>query len=605
MTKSVVVLGGGVAGLSAAHELARRGYRVSVFESRSDLGGKAASQVLRGTGTGGRRDLPGEHGFRFYPAFYKHLIRTMEEIPLDPAAPNSASVADNLRPCAEAGIAPADGRGLRRFLRRKPSGFFDIADTLEMFFKDLAVSAGDMGRFGKRLLRYLTASKRRRIEKFEPISWWRFVDGDRYDAKFQKYLRAVPRIMVAMDPRAGSARTIGDISMQLIEDYGKEGSTSDRTLIGPTSEKWIDPWRAYLEHLGVQFYLGAGVTGLDFDPAARRVTGARVRGQSASIEADYFVLAAPLEVAVGLVTDQMANADGELAKLKAIGDDGLTDASGVVGEASPKMVDWMVGVQFYLNEDVPMLRGHVFYPDSPWALSSISQAQFWALSGDGRFRKRYGDGEVGGILSVDVSDWNREGVFVKKPAKLCSAEEIRREVWEQLKAGVNTPDMALLTDDLLDARWNLDQEIEFPQVAPARPRNRAPLLVHPPGSWFRRPRAESSVENLLLASDYVQTDTILACMEGANEAARRAVNAILKRDGFQGQPCALWELRENPIFDQAKRLDEVAYTSGVRAIGQVAPGLQELWEEDPWDKPVNPDDVRRLQAQIVALPQVP
>src|SRR5437879_3494937 len=64
--RSVAVLGGGVGGLTAAHELAERGFRVTVFEPKA-VGGKARSIAVPATGRGGRRDLPGEHGFRFFP----------------------------------------------------------------------------------------------------------------------------------------------------------------------------------------------------------------------------------------------------------------------------------------------------------------------------------------------------------------------------------------------------------------------------------------------------------------------------------------------------------------------------------------------------------
>ena len=41
---SVVVIGGGVGGLTAAHELSERGFAVSVYEARPAWGGKARSQ---------------------------------------------------------------------------------------------------------------------------------------------------------------------------------------------------------------------------------------------------------------------------------------------------------------------------------------------------------------------------------------------------------------------------------------------------------------------------------------------------------------------------------------------------------------------------------
>src|SRR3954452_23238225 len=83
MAVRVAVLGGGVAGLTAAHELIERGFDVVVLEARDILGGKARSLPVPGSGTDGRRDLPAEHGFRFFPGFYRHLPDTMRRIGVD------------------------------------------------------------------------------------------------------------------------------------------------------------------------------------------------------------------------------------------------------------------------------------------------------------------------------------------------------------------------------------------------------------------------------------------------------------------------------------------------------------------------------------------
>jgi uncharacterized protein with NAD-binding domain and iron-sulfur cluster len=602
MPKKVIVFGGGVAGLSAAHELVKAGYHVEVYESRADLGGKARSQRVAGTGRGLRADLPGEHGFRFYPAFYKHLIETMREIPLDPAYRSGLTVADNLRPCAEAGCAPADGGGVRRFLRRKPGGATDLVGMFELLFKDLSGNFRDVAFFAQRALRYVVSCERRRNEKYEEISWWDFILGDRYEPNTQKYLKAMPRIMVAMDPMYGSARTIGNISMQLMADYGTRGAENDRTMIGPTTEVWIQPWKAYLESCGVILRTGKGLLGFDFDPRAGVITGARVQGEPLPVTADYYIAAAPLEVIVNLVTEEMAAYDpAELGKLRRIRAEGRTDCAGVLANFKTRMVDWMVGAQFFLREDVPLPRGHIFYPDSPWALSSISQAPFWEMAGKGFFRDRFGDGDIGGILSVDISNWNEKGLYVTKPAKLCSREEIRKEVWEQIKAGVNRAGAPILKDTHLHPTWNLDQDIDFPESNQLLPVNHSPLLVHPPGSWDLRPSAETGVQNLMLASDYVRTETILACMEGANEAARLAVRAILRREGREEASCSVWKLKENAFFDRAKRVDEMALRLLSRGAEPENP--DSFFHDGARKRPLDLEEVRRMERRLIADPE--
>lgn len=68
MAGKVIVLGGGVAGLSAAHELVERGFTVEVFERGTIPGGKARSIPVPGTGVGGRPDLPASTASASSPA---------------------------------------------------------------------------------------------------------------------------------------------------------------------------------------------------------------------------------------------------------------------------------------------------------------------------------------------------------------------------------------------------------------------------------------------------------------------------------------------------------------------------------------------------------
>ncbi len=537
---SVIIIGGGVGGLTVAHELIERGFTVDLFEARADWGGKARSQPVPGSATGSRRELPGEHGFRFYPRFYKHVIDTMNRIP----SPLGGSVVDRLRPTTESAIALVDRATWYRFFRRRVSRPFEIVEALELFFQELDFDNRDIGLFTAKILQFLTSSDARRLGEYERMSWWDFLDGNDYSDNFQRQLRAVPRTMVAMDPRRGSARTVGTISMQLILDYADTGVTNDRTMGGPTTEMWIDPWIDHLHSLGVGLHANAKATA--FSTTGDTITGVTF-ADGTTRTADYYVLAVPIDIAIGLISPAMAAADPALARLAAANPDDL--------------VSWMTGIQYFLYEDVPLVRGHTFYPDSPWALTTISQPQFWRDLG--LFRTRYGNGEVGGLISVDISDWNTPGTFVSKPARDCTPDEVAKEVWAQLKAGLNglSPEEAVLTDDMMHS-WHLDDDLDYTGGTP--PINSARLLVHPPGSRALRPEAGTQIRNLALAADYVRTGTDLASMEGACEAGRLATNAILDREHSSQPRAQIWPLTEPSTFDLAKRLDAWLYRHGRR-----------------------------------------
>jgi hypothetical protein len=218
------------------------------------------------------------------------------------------------------------------------------------------------------------------------------------------------------------------------------------------------------------------------------------------------------------------------------------------------ITEWMNGIQIYLKEDVPLARGHSVFVDSPWALTAISQAQFWRhvrLSG-------YADGTVKGIISVDISEWEEPGVN-GKAAKDCTPEEIKAEVWEQLKQGLNYGDITILRDEQIHS-WSLDPSIRREEGTTA---NEEPLLVNLVDTWKLRPEAVSKIPNLFLASDYVRTYTDLATMEAANEAARRAVNGILDAAGSGAVRCTLWQLHEPEIFAPWRELDFIRYAQGL------------------------------------------
>jgi uncharacterized protein with NAD-binding domain and iron-sulfur cluster len=539
--KTVAILGGGVGGLSAAHELAERGFRVSVYERKTIFGGKARSINVPNSAGSGRLDLPGEHGFRFFPSFYKHVTDTMRRIPY---GGNPNGVFDNIVPGSRAQIA-RNGRMSLIAIAGYPQNADDWAAALKSIFDglDIDLPEWEILAYIDRLLILLSTCEERRVAEYEKISWWDFLGAAQKSAAFQQFLaKGMTRSMVALRAEEGSTRTVGYIGLQLLFGLIQPGVRMDRLLNGPTNEVWIDPWVAYLKSLGVSFHAGASL--VKFNLTGQGIGGVTVEqnGVPFEVTADYYISALPAEAIAPFITGEMKLAAPSMANIGRL------------------KTEWMNGIQFFLEQDIPVVNGHTIYIDSPWALTSISQRQFWREGA----MSRYGDGRLGGILSVDISDWRSPGVLFGKPAMHCTAEEIREEVWTQMKMHLNVEGERQLLDANVLA-WFLDTDIVFPN--PSEVTNLEPLLVNTVGSLAWRPDAGTEIPNLFLASDYVRTHTDLACMEAANEAARRATNAILERSGSRAPRAGVWPLDEPEFFAPMREYDRLRFRLGLPHAG--------------------------------------
>ncbi len=538
VNKKVIILGGGIAGMSAAHELVERGFDVAVYEMKTIAGGKARSIGVEGSATNGKKLLPGEHGFRFFPGFYKHVTDTMERIPYPG---NAKGVFDNLVATSRIEIArftnkdilmvskfPTSRKDLKVLITSVSGGNFNLTKEEVDFFAD-------------KMWQLLTSCKERRQDEYEKLGWWEYLEADRFSVNYQKLLvEGLTRTLVAAKAQLANTKTGGDILLQLIFDMFKVGKASDRVLNGPTNEVWIDPWLNHLRKAGVDYHLNAKVQSIACDKEKVISTTILENGKTVEVSADYYIAALPVEVITPLINPSMLAIDPTLQRLQQL----------------QTQVAWMNGMQFFLKQDVPIINGHCIYIDSPWSLTSISQKQFW----NNINLSDYGDGTVKGILSVDISDWETPGILYNKPAKECSTNEVMQEVWTQIKKSQNHDGKELLTDDMIHS-WFTDPDIVDPN--PHTSINLEPLLVNLADSWHTRPTSHTRISNFFLASDYIQTNTDLATMEGANEAARRAVNCIIAVSKVKASYCKIWDLHEPNIFSLWRRRDANYYKRGL------------------------------------------
>ncbi|HEU4717215.1 MAG TPA: FAD-dependent oxidoreductase, partial [Bacteroidia bacterium] len=256
MPKKVIILGGGVAGLSAAHELAERGFSVEIFERNPDVpGGKARSVPVPGTMTDGKLPLPGEHGFRFFPGFYKHLPDTMKRIPF----PGKKSVYENLVAPDRIMVARYDKPPILT-VANFPHSISDVKLVIHDMFGgvDTGLTEEEIDFFAARVWQLMTSCYDRRLNDYERIGWWEFCQADRFSETYRSLLvEGLTRTLVAAQAEIASTKTGGDIFLQLIFNMMMPFVDTDRVLCGPTNEMWIYPWLVYLREKGVKYHLGA------------------------------------------------------------------------------------------------------------------------------------------------------------------------------------------------------------------------------------------------------------------------------------------------------------------------------------------------------------
>lgn len=274
---SVVVFGAGIAGLTAAHELAARGFKVTLIERQPAV--DASGQRENGLQVGGIartqwntaqpfskcgekpiEEVPGEHGYRFFPSFYRHLFDTMKRTPLRdplgcPPAPPYPTAFDQLQPAFQQVFARR--KAFVPMSRTRPRSFEAFRVEYMHLLEGLEFSKRDVARFFFKLVRYLMTCSERRAAEYEHVSLLEYLGGPEfYSGTFLEAVRAAPRALVAMDAEHGDVRTQLNVYLQLLMDQVLGSEYTDSTLRGPTSSAWLEHWREYLEEIGVCFAYG-------------------------------------------------------------------------------------------------------------------------------------------------------------------------------------------------------------------------------------------------------------------------------------------------------------------------------------------------------------
>jgi OmpA family len=464
--------------------------------------------------------LPGEHGFRFFPSYYRHVFDTMQRIPLLNAAgdPTGRTVYNNIVPSTFQGLS-AGGANPFLFPRVRTDSAIAALDQAKNL-EALGYSPADLQQFVGRILQFLTSCTLRRQQEYEEVSWWDFLMGKsradrlpvcRYTKAFADDVKDSGRVLAAFDSIWGDARTCGDTFIQLLLNNVSNLPKTDGTLCGPTTEAWLAPWRRYLETLGVQFEqaellgfeqeAGGGLVVRErrFDhhtnawEARERRLGPKDKGYP-----QYFIVALDAPAAAK-ATDALkpfgvlenlrkfvhvvpGNPDDRRPEFRK---DLKRDPCTRPGERPWDRFQTLSGVQYFFTADFCLSEGYMYYEDSDWSLSSVNSQHLW------RRRPRYNTDGYISLMSVDIGSFLKPSQQSQRSAWNSSRSEIARETWRQIQASLIG--FAPLTRDRRyylpqPTYYHLDENLRFAEGRIIR--NDTPYLIPVRGDWHRRPAAD-------------------------------------------------------------------------------------------------------------------
>lgn len=458
--------------------------------------------------------IPGEHGFRFFPGFYRHIFDTMRRTPvINDKGIAQGTAFDQLiqTPHPQLSLKGA----LYDFDSRNITTMAQARRAMDLMTHKLGFKSTDLLGLSVKTFRFLTSGRNRRENQTENITMIDYIGGDNpnrlYTPACLDFIDRQPRALAAMSASESDARSQYSILLQL----GLKSLPDPATLNGPTSLSWLDPWKAYLKKQGVKFFVGrlTGMTALEKskwegETATRLVPvvqgpwrGWDAQGKPLAPYADplpenpddvyrrpgaapnpgfqhRFVLATQFQEASDIVwkaRDLVLGLggcfEGPFAQLVefdiAAGRRLPGDAQArppardpITGKEPPKWPTRTIsGAQFFFPQSYRFGISNVYFADTPYLLTSISQYAYW--------RQHRGPvGQLLGQISVDIADWHSP--YPKADANqkrgpghrafYSSAREVAQGTWEQVLNGL---DPAYASVIQAPRYYHLDQNMVF------------------------------------------------------------------------------------------------------------------------------------------------
>ncbi|MGW3798495.1 FAD-dependent oxidoreductase [Dermacoccus nishinomiyaensis] len=530
----VVVVGGGIAGISAAVGLAERGVRVTLIEAESSLGGRVRSWPVdvptRGADASGAPDdrATMSRGFHAFFRQYYNLRALLRRV--DPSL-------ECLRPVADYPLRHADGTqdSFTQIATRPPLNFLSfVARSPSFGLRDLTRVDAD------RALDLLDVDFPATYSRYDGVSAADALDALRFPERMRSLALEVFARSFFADPRDFSAGELVAMFHMYFLGSG-EGLLFDVSRNDFDTTMWR-PLRSYLEDLGAHVVTGCRVESIERDGEGFRVSaGAAAAGAAGTDEASRGRLdfAIDRDDAHGsLRADAVVIATSRDVLQRLVDGTDLGDeawrASVLTGEMAPRFI-----VQ-RLWFDRPVAAG-----SAPFV----------------------GTAAYGHLDNVSLVHDLEDGAA--QWAERCGGSVVELHAYA-------VPDDVTDDEVLADLRHQLERL--HPELTGCEPVHEEVLVeadcpLAGTDEWAARPGVVTPQPKLVLAGDGVRCELPVALMERAATTGFQAANALLRHWGLPGHE--LWSVPTRARFPRSLRAARAALRlreRGLTTVGRDSSG---------------------------------
>lgn len=491
----LVIIGGGVAGLTIAHECIDAGIDVHLYEKEERCGGKACCYI-------NSDGYYVEHSMRIYPAYYCSLYNTLNKIPYQ----ENKTVFNNLNSVPKLILSFVQVERPDLIINLTPESTFKKAKSVIKALRSWGMSWQEIFYIFWIALQPLFMSEKRQQDVLWTTTFTEYFKLNKRSTVFKEFVVAIAELITAAKSEACAAAVAEVLCRRFIISGRINPYHVPTTLMmmnGPTCERFIDPWVKFLKEKGVQFHMNNEATTVEMD--GKKVKGIFTKDGSL-VQADAYAFALPDKPLSHLLPSLQLHKKFNH--------------------------EWCFSIMYFLNEIPEHMRDKkvvCLLIDSPWRLTyELEAPPMWE---EVTFLH-----DVKAIISVVVNNTNHPGLIYKRPLLECSWDEVQEDILCQMKMKdlksvtkvILSPNIKYISDEEYQQNLSLYEQWEVSPINRYGYRwlNGAPHYIPAPHTYDTIPDVKTDLPGVFLAGEFVKCHIMLPLMEHASVTGKLCTKEI-------------------------------------------------------------------------------